>query len=76
MVIGRQPRRGMRLGEHCQIATGVMLGRDSRTVVEQICFFILAVCLAHAVYYLWVGLANPILDYFSLRQTQTALTAY
>jgi hypothetical protein len=32
--------------------------------------------LAHATYYLLLGIASPLLDLFSFRQTQTALSAY
>ena len=33
-------------------------------------------CFAHAVYVLLSGVSNPLLDLFSFRQTQTAITAY
>ena len=36
----------------------------------------LSLLLLHAVYFLWVGLDQPALDFYSFRQTQTALSAY
>lgn len=37
---------------------------------------VLSGCFVHAFYYLWIGIAGPALDFFSFRQTQTAISAY
>jgi hypothetical protein len=36
----------------------------------------ISVCCVHAFYYLWIGLSGPALDFYSFRQTQTAISAY
>jgi hypothetical protein len=37
---------------------------------------LLTALMVHAFYVLWIGLFQPLLDQFSFRQTQTAITAY
>ena len=51
----------------------------SAAVTDGSDYLLLLICsagLAHATYYLFLGVANPLLDYHSFRQTQTALSAY
>ena len=43
---------------------------------DWILLFIFAAGFVHAAYYLLLGIANPLLDFYSFRQTQTALSAY
>jgi len=45
-------------------------------VSDYLLLLIFAAGLAHATYYLFLGIASPILDFFSFRQTQTALSAF
>jgi hypothetical protein len=45
-------------------------------VSHYLLLLIFAAGLAHATYYLRLGIASPLLDFYSFRQTQTALSAY
>jgi hypothetical protein len=53
-------------------------GWADRTDRVFVLFLLIAITASfiHAVYYLWIGIAGPALDYFSFRQTQTAISAY
>ena len=56
---------------------GSLEHRSSRpSVLDLALIAFLAAALLHAVYYLVVGLDNPLLDFFGFRQTQTAISAY
>jgi hypothetical protein len=62
------------------ITTGGPAGTTARPIVailiEAALALLLAALLAHAVYYLWVGIDRPIYEQHGFRQTQSALSAY
>jgi hypothetical protein len=53
------------------------LGSTAATDISRYLLLLIFVAgLAHATYYLLLGIASPLLDLFAFRQTQTALSAY